>query len=149
MPPTRRPGTAPDAQDLDELAQAPGTAGRLRKAPASDPVLGAASTPTGTTVEVDTSLPPPKRAAARPARSKPTTPATKSKVGFYQDPGHTGRARAAYEWTRLHEGHRSFSDFVAAALMREVARLEAAYHDSQPWPPLEPGELPTGKPLGS
>jgi len=33
--------------------------------------------------------------------------------------------------------------------MREVARLEAKHHDGQPWPAVEPGQLPTGKPLGS
>lgn len=33
--------------------------------------------------------------------------------------------------------------------MREVERLEAEYHHGEPWPPMEPGELPTGKPLGA
>lgn len=87
----------------------------------------------------------------------PTTRATprgagpgtaKSKVGFYQNPDDTARARAAYDWTRPYEGHRSFSDFVASALMREVERLEAKHHGGEPWPAVEPGQLPTGKPLG-
>lgn len=74
--------------------------------------------------------------------------AGKSKVGFYQDADDTARARAAYDWSRPHEGHRSFSDSVASALMREVSRLEAKYHDNKPWPAVEAGQLPTGKPLG-
>lgn len=73
---------------------------------------------------------------------------SKGKVGFYQRPEDTARARAAFNWTRLQEGHRSFSDFVAEALMKEVVRLEQEHHAGAPWPPLDPGHLPTGKPLG-
>ena len=158
--PTRRRGARPDTQALDELAQAPaGGGGRLRKAPTADPVLSAGSPQPGPTerargpeVDQDAAAARPARtpAAARPPRGERATPtASKAKVGFYQDPDHTARARAAYDWTRPQEGHRSFSDFIAAAVMREVARLEAKYHDGQPWPAVEPGQLPTGKPLGS
>ena len=92
----------------------------------------------------------PLSAAGRVAASdRVTSTAGKAKVGFYQAPDDTARARAAYDWTRPQEGHRSFSDFISAAVMREVARLETKYHDSEPWPALEPGRLPTGKPLGS
>lgn len=148
--PTRRRGARPDAQALDELGQAPATAGRLRKAPTGDPVVDAGSS-AGPPEESGGSGERASRPAAartpRPARS--TSTAGKAKVGFYQDPDDTARARAAYDWTRPHEGHRSFSDFIASAVMREVARLEAKHHDGQPWPAVEPGQLPTGKPLGS
>jgi len=31
----------------------------------------------------------------------------------------------------------------------QVERLEASYHEGQPWPSMQPGELPTGKPVGA
>jgi len=143
----------PDAQALDEPRPDPQVAGRLRKAPSDDPVLSASSPSAGSATEVN----PPKAAAIRPVRrpaagrvaasDRVTSTAGKAKVGFYQAPDDTARARAAYDWTRPQEGHRSFSDFISAAVMREVARLETKYHDSEPWPALEPGRLPTGKPL--
>jgi len=146
MPPTRRPVARPDAQALEQLGQAPAV-GRLRKAPAADPVLGPA-------IAGPVDPPPvPPTSAAKPEKrtfpptAAPTPKAGKSKVGFYQDPTDTARARAAYDWTRPHEGHRSFSDFIAAALMREVGRLEGQYHDGSPWPAVAPGQLPTGKPM--
>jgi len=155
-PPTRRRSTRPDSQALDELGQAPTGAGRLRKAPHSDPILGAGTHDPAPAPEVDpgpAAPSPPGRtqAAARSPRGggRAASTAGKTKVGFYQDPDDTARARAAYDWTRPHEGHRSFSDFISAAVMREVERLEAKHHGGQPWPAVEPGQLPTGKPLGS
>lgn len=152
--PTRRRGARPDAQALDELGQAPATGGRLRKAPTADPVVDAGSPgPTAEPAEagerVTGGAGRPAAAARAPQPPRSTSTAGKAKVGFYQDPDDTARARAAYDWTRPHEGHRSFSDFIAAAVMHEVARLEAKHHDGQPWPAVEPGQLPTGKPLGS
>lgn len=140
VPTRRRPGR-PDTQALDELGQAPRGGGRRRKAPTVDPVLSAGSVPAA-------GGPPAADGASNARRARAPGPA-KSKVGFYQDPDDTARARAAYDWTRPHEGHRSFSDFIASAIMREVERLEAKHHDGQPWPVLEPGRLPTGKPLGA
>lgn len=146
--PTRRRGARPDAQALDELGQSPAAAGRLRKAPAGNPVLdagsaGPAAEPCG-----------PGESASRPAAAARVAPAVDVDRGQSQGrllpgPRRHRRARAAYDWTRPHEGHRSFSDFIAAPVMREVARLEAKHHDGQPWPAVEPGQLPTGKPLGS
>jgi hypothetical protein len=152
MPPSRRRGASPDRATLAELAQAP-PRGRLRKAPAADPVLGAVGTAPAD--RADSDVPPAgdrrgrRRAAGGPAERTDPPPAAKTKVGFYQDGADTARARAAYDWTRPQEGHRSFSEFIAAAVMREVYRLEAQYHDGKPWPPVQPGQLPTGKPLGA
>jgi len=97
---------------------------------------------------------PNRRRAASPRSTAATQPvagstAAKAKVGFYQRTEDTARARAAFIWTRPQEGHRSFSDFVAAAVMAEVARLEAKYHGGKPWPAIDTGQLPVGKPLGS
>lgn len=141
MPPTRRRSGSPNPQDLAGLREEPPAAGRLRKAPEADPVLGVAS---GTAREEA-----PAAAPGAPRRSSAAASAGKAKVGFYQDLDDTARARAAFNWTRAQEGHRSFSDFVASALMREVERLENAYNGGDPWPPMEAGELPTGKPLGA
>lgn len=148
MPPTRRPGARPDAQTLEQLGQSPAV-GRLRKAPAADPVLGpAVATPVDTPPVAQTSSEKTQKRTLPPTAAS-TIPAAKSKVGFYQYPTDTARARAAYDWTRPHEGHRSFSDFISAALMREVGRLEGQYHDGSPWPAVAPGVLPTGKPMRS
>lgn len=143
MPPTRRPGAHPDAQTLEQLGQSPAI-GRLRKAPAADPVLGLAA---ATAVNTPTVAPPSAEKPQKGTLAPRAASAAKSKVGFYQDPNDTARARAAYDWTRPHEGHRSFSDFISAALMREVGRLERKYHDGSPWPAVAPGQLPTGKPM--
>jgi Centromere-binding protein ParB C-terminal len=143
MTPARRRGASPDAGDLAALGQAPAGGGRLRKAPPTDPVLGLAS---------PSSVSTPDSAPAEPltaTRRAVQTAGEKAKVGFYQRPGDTARARAAYDWTRAQTRHRSFSDFIADAIMREVERLEVEYNHGQPWPPMEPGELPTGKPLGA
>jgi Centromere-binding protein ParB C-terminal len=136
MPPTRRRGSSPDADALSALARPPAAGGRLRKAPVADPVLGTsgrAAEPVATVTRV----------------KQPRVTGGKEKVGFYQLGDDTARARAAYDWTRPQEGHRSFSDFIASAVMREVARLETKYHQGEAWPAVAPGQLPTGKPLGS
>lgn len=135
MPPSRRRGASPNAEDLAGLGDAPAP-GRLRKAPAADPVLGVAA------ASAPNPAPESSPAAAKGAPAK-------TKVGFYQSVEDTARARAAYDWTRPRTRHRSFSDFIAHAVMREVERLEAEYNDGQPWPSLEPGELPAGRPMGS
>lgn len=154
MPPTRRRSGSPSPEALAGLREQPPAPGRLRKAPESDPVLGIASSPgtppAGVAPAPSTTAPKapntPRRSAATPS---PTGSGSKAKVGFYQDPDDTARARAAYNWTRAQEGHRSFSDFLASAIMREVERLERDYHEGTPWPSVEAGELPTGKPLGA
>ncbi len=137
MPPTRRRGTRPDTDALAALHNEQTGEPRLRKAPASDPVIDA-----GRRAEEA-----PVPAAAKPARV--TGAGGKEKLGFYCRPEDANRARAAYDWTRPMEQHRSLSDFISSALMREVERLERKYHDGQPWPEVLPGQLPTGKPVGS
>lgn len=145
MPPTRRRPAAVDPEALAELSDPPRSGGGLRKSPAADPVLTVAGT--------DRSEPGParqKRAGGRPTERGATEQDTpKGKVGFYQDRVESARMRAAFDWTRAAEHHASLSDFIAGAVLKEVVRLERKYHDAQPWPDLEPGELPTGRPLSS
>lgn len=126
MPPNKR--RHPDPEALAGL-----TPGGLQKAPTADPVLDIASVP---------------RAAVVPQTSTSPAAPTKMKIGFYQNPEDAARARAAFYWTRTREGHRSFSDFVAHAIAAEVERLETKYNHGEPWDPMLPGELPTGKPFG-
>lgn len=138
MPPSsRRRSTRPDTDALAALHNEQTDTPRLRKAAATDPVLDA-----GRREEEPDPTPP-----AKPARS--TGSGGKEKLGFYCRPEDANRARAAYDWTRPYEQHRSLSDFIAHALMHEVERLERKYHDGQPWPEVLPGQLPTGKPIGS
>ena len=57
------------------------------------------------------------------------------------------RIRAAYRATSVAEGHRSFSDFIAAVLEAEAQRLEDRYNNGQRFAGGE-RSLPTGRPLG-
>jgi len=148
MPPTnRRAGAAVDIAALDALT-APAT-GRLRKSPAADPVLGQAAPQLQPQVDPDRERPEPDR---RRRRSNPNPapaaagPNAKTKVGFYQLAENTERARGAFEYTRAVEGHATLSEFIAAAVMREVERLEREYNHGKPWPPLRAGTIATGNP---
>lgn len=87
--------------------------------------------------------------AALPAPQRAPKAGKKPKVSFYQDPEDTARARAAMVHTQGLEGSRSWSEFVDRALMREAERLEQRYNGGQPWPPVEAGEIPRGRPMGS
>lgn len=57
------------------------------------------------------------------------------------------RIRAAYRATAAAEGHRSFSDLIAALLDVEATRLEQRYNNGQPFTGGEHA-LPPGRPLG-
>jgi hypothetical protein len=142
--PQRRRHGRPDADalaGLDDTSSAPDGAGeaepaapRLSKAAADDLVLG---------------TPARGRAATTAPRARTASggAGAKARVGFYQLTEDTARARAAYKWTGHQEGHRSLSDFFAAAIMKEVERLERDYNGGQPYAGIEPGDIPTGKPL--
>lgn len=73
---------------------------------------------------------------------------TRHKVSFYQDPEDTARMRGAILHTMPHEGARTLSEFIHRAVMAEVQRLESVYNDGNPFPPLDAGELPQGRPMG-
>lgn len=129
MPPPRRNRPAPaDLEDLDRPAP------RLTRSQGGDPVLGVTTTPT-------------TQPAATPAG--PARAGAKTKTSFYVDVDAANRARAAWTWTRAQEGHRSFSDFIAHALAREVTAMEDKHNGGKPWPPLAAGEIGTGKPIST
>ena len=56
------------------------------------------------------------------------------------------RIRAAYRYTALAEGHRSFSDLVTSVIEAEATRLETQYNDGRPFTGGEDA-LPVGRPL--
>ncbi|MDD7963057.1 ParB family protein [Microbacterium thalli] len=82
--------------------------------------------------------------AAAPAKRTKYPP----KVSFYQDRDKTDRIRGAILHTMASEGVRSLSQFLDAAAMEEVERLEAKYNGGKPFPPVGARELPQGRPMG-
>ena len=69
-----------------------------------------------------------------------------NKVSFYQEPEDTARLRGAVLHTMIAEGHRSLSQFVIRAVMKEVQRLEEKYNDGEPFPAVAANEMPQGRP---
>ena len=57
------------------------------------------------------------------------------------------RIRAAYRATAATEGHRSFSDFIAAIVEAEARRLETQYNNGRTFAGGEI-ELVSGRPMG-
>lgn len=84
--------------------------------------------------------------AARPAAS--TGKKYPPKVTFYQPQEDTARMRGAFRHTDREEGDRSLSDFIHKAVMAEVERREAKYNGGRPFPDLEAGSIPRGRPMG-
>ncbi|GAA2026976.1 hypothetical protein GCM10009720_03330 [Yaniella flava] len=71
-----------------------------------------------------------------------------NKVSFYQEPQDTARLRGAVLHTMIPEGHRSLSQFVIRAVMKEVQRVEEKYNDGDPFPAVAAHEMPQGRPQG-
>ncbi|MGZ0069453.1 ParB family protein [Microbacterium arborescens] len=71
-----------------------------------------------------------------------------AKVSFYQDRDKTDRIRGAILHTMTSEGVRSLSQFLDAAAMKAVERLEAKHNNGKPFPPVAARELPQGRPMG-
>lgn len=69
-----------------------------------------------------------------------------NKVSFYQEPQDTARLRGAVLHTMIPEGHRSLSQFVIRAVMKEVQRVEEKYNDGEPFPAVAAHEMPQGRP---
>jgi hypothetical protein len=67
-----------------------------------------------------------------PKQDKPAKP-KREKISYYQDSEDAYRIRAAHVNTIARTGYRSLSDFIASAVMKECARLEAAYNDGEPF----------------
>lgn len=87
-------------------------------------------------------------ATPAPAPSPVKRPETRTKVGFYVDVEEARRARGAYKHLPRTVTAKSWSDFLAGAVLREVTRLEAEYNSGRPFPDAMAGELPAGRPMG-
>lgn len=88
--------------------------------------------------------------APAPAREERTPSGKKypPKVTFYQPQEDSARMRGAFRHTDREEGDRSLSDFIHKAVMAEVERRERKYNSGQPFPDLEAGSIPRGRPMG-
>ncbi|MDA3145787.1 hypothetical protein JSO19_00140 [Leucobacter sp. UCMA 4100] len=102
----------------------------------------------------------PERAAAAPVEAQPApqpAPAAesvakpvagkKTKVAYYQERAEADRTRGAFQTVGQREGYRTYSDFHAAVMLREVERLEALYNDGKPFESAAPGTGALGRPL--
>ena len=69
------------------------------------------------------------------------------RADFTIDAEQAARSRAAFMRTQGPEGNRTWSDFIADAVRRETERLESTYNDGQPWPGVQAGAMPTGRPV--
>lgn len=103
-----------------------------------------AATPTATTETADAPPAPTATAPAVASRGKKYPP----KVTFYQPQDDTARMRGAFRHTDREEGDRSLSDFIHKAVMAEVERREKKYNSGKPFPDLEAGSIPRGRPMG-
>lgn len=136
------------APDPDALAALGG--GGVRRAPDVDPVLGAvgASPQERAAPPITTVAPAPAAPPSVPASAPPAKPARR-KEQWHDDAAELDLLRAAYLHTHAAEGHLSWSAFVADVMRRERHRLETIYNGGRSWPAVGPGQLPTGRPLGS
>jgi hypothetical protein len=55
------------------------------------------------------------------------------------------QVRAAFEAAGHLEGYASISEFIEAATLREVKRLQRKHNGGKKWTPLEPGALRPGR----
>ena len=147
-PATQRERSKPDLDSLEAITSTEAPRRRVTKAPQEDAVLGVSSlaaTPAAPAAPKRTRTQKPKNTPA-PKAEKPKPQPAKKKVGFYQAADDIDRARAAWFHTRSFERSGSWSDFIAAAVLREAKRMEAAYNDGKPWPAVKTGSIPTGRP---
>lgn len=85
-----------------------------------------------------------------PSMQEEESPAKKvyRKTSFFQSKESGSRMRAAYMATRHLTGSRTLSDFILAAVEREVEALERAHNGGNEFA-VDPGGVPRGRPLES
>ncbi|QCU79710.1 hypothetical protein E7744_15460 (plasmid) [Citricoccus sp. SGAir0253] len=118
LPPAPAPAAEPEEFRQEKPQTEPG-AQPIRRGPDPEPVRQVVPEPT-----------PQVNPAAK--QSKPAKP-KREKISYYQDSEDAYRIRAAHVNTIARTGYRSLSDFIASAVMKECARLEAAYNDGEPF----------------
>jgi hypothetical protein len=70
------------------------------------------------------------------------------KTSFFQSTASGSRMRAAYMATRHLTGYRTLSDFILAAVERDVEALENTHNNGNEFA-VDPGGVPRGRPLES
>lgn len=88
-----------------------------------------------------------KRKAEPIAAPEGEKKAAKTKVGYYQDAEDAARIRGGFQQVGHLEGYRTFSEFHAATLLREIERLEAKYNKGKPFDDAAPRTGRLGRPL--
>lgn len=90
----------------------------------------------------------PQQVQLRQPAPEPPAPAKKvyRKTSFFQSMESGSRMRSAYMATRHLTAHRTLSDFILAAVEREVEALEQQYNNGDQFT-ADPGSVPRGRPL--
>lgn len=90
------------------------------------------------------------QADLRQPAAEPAVPEKKAyrKTSFFQSKESGARMRSAYMATRHLTGSRTLSDFILAAVEREVEALERQYNDGNLFT-ADPNSVPRGRPLES
>ncbi|SFU10721.1 hypothetical protein [Arthrobacter sp. ov118] len=88
------------------------------------------------------------QAVLRQPAPEPSEPEKKKyrKTSFFQSKESGARMRSAYMATRHLTGSRTLSDFILAAVEREVEALERQYNEGNLFT-ADPGSVPRGRPL--
>ncbi|PFG45136.1 hypothetical protein ATJ97_0058 [Georgenia soli] len=88
---------------------------------------------------------PPGAPTDQPARAKNPR---KPNITFSMADADAARMRSAYAHLPFGVRPRSLSDFIVGAVMAHVRELEAQYNGGEAFPPIDPGVIPTGRPVG-
>ena len=91
---------------------------------------------------------PPQQVQLRQQPEEPEQPAKKMyrKTSFFQSKESGSRMRSAYMATRHLTGFRTLSEFILAAVEREVEALEGRYNGGERFT-VDPNSVPRGRPL--
>lgn len=84
---------------------------------------------------------------AAAAQPRPSARAAKEQLNIAIPVDVRARIRAAYRYTGVTEGHRTFSDLITSLLEAEARRLEGQYNDGRTFTGGDQ-PLPGGRPLG-
>jgi Centromere-binding protein ParB C-terminal len=84
---------------------------------------------------------------AAAAQPRPSPRAAKEQLNVAIPVDVRARIRAAYRYTGVTEGHRTFSDLITSLLEAEARRLEGQYNDGRTFTGGDQ-PLPGGRPLG-
>lgn len=87
--------------------------------------------------------------SGEPARPEQPEQLPKQKVTFMIDRADAQQARSTYLHLPYSVRPGSWSDFIAEAIMERVRVLESEHNEGKPFEPIDAGQLPRGRPVGS